>query len=87
MCRDSGTFTPTTDRCVPIPCTMDDITYVTPTNGTFFTGDEDTDIIEVDDTITFECTDNDKVPYNGLDDIEVRCLLEGWFDTPDWPGN
>ena len=66
---------------------QDDIINVTPLNGIFFTGDEDADIIEVGDTITFECTDDDKVPNNGLDDIEVRCLPGGWFDTPDWPGN
>ena len=72
---------------MPVPCIQDDIIYVAPLNGTFFTADEDADIIEVGDTITFECTDDDKVPNNGLDDIEVRCLPGGWFDTPDWPGN
>ena len=60
--------------------------YVTPITGTFFTA-ETAEIIEKDDTITFECINEDKVPNNGLDDIEVRCLQGGWFDTPDWPGN
>ena len=85
-CRDSGTFTPTALKCVPIPCTQEDIINTTRVNGTFFTA-ETAETIDVDDTVTFECTDDDKVPNNGLDDIEVRCLQGGWFDEPDWPGN
>ena len=71
---------------MPIPCTQEDILNTTRVNGTFFTA-ETGETIDVDDTITFECTDEDKVPNNGLDDIEVRCLQGGSFDEPDWPGN
>lgn len=85
VCRDSGTFTPTTAKCLPIPCTQDDVTLITPSDGIFFT-EETAETIEKDEVIAFSCTDSEKVPNNGEDEIETRCLLGGEFENPEWPG-
>ena len=86
MCQEDGTFTPTTAKCTPIPCTDEDITDTTPLSGIFYTESEDE--VAFGDSITFECTDEDKVPNQiGLPEIEVRCLLGGIFEVPEWPGN
>lgn len=87
MCQDDGTFTRTLAKCAPIPCTMDDITSITPLSGIFETDPED--IVEKDKSVTFTCTDEAKVPNNGLDAIEATCLLGGVFEWPnktiEWP--
>ena len=84
QCRDDGTFTPTISKCTPIPCTDEDITFVTPLNGIFMTDAEDE--ISFGESITFECTDEDKVPNEiGVPELEVRCLLGGHFEVPQWP--
>lgn len=99
MCRDDGTFTPTTAKCAPIPCTLDDIVNIIPISGTFTTDaidledpyEDQTDVVvEKDESITFTCTDEDKVPnVKGLDEVEVTCLLGGTFEwanqTIEWP--
>ena len=86
MCQEDGTFTPTTAKCTPIPCTAEDITDITPLNGIFYTESEDE--VAFGESITFECTDEDKVPNQiGVPEIEVRCLLGGTFQVPEWPGN
>ena len=63
----------------------EDITEITPLTGIFMTDSEEETAFG--ETITFECTDEDKVPNEvGLAEIEVRCLLGGSFEVPQWPG-
>jgi hypothetical protein len=57
---------------------------VTPLNGIFSTTAEGEE--PVGDSIAFECTDKDKVPNNGFPEIEVTCVIEGYYATPEWPG-
>ena len=60
----------------------------TPLSGKFY-ADLD-DIVALGDSISFTCTDEDKVLNNGLDEMEVPCLLGGTFEWPNktiiWPG-
>ena len=84
MCQDSGLFQFTKARCAPIPCLDEDISAVTPVNGLFVTSDEGE--IPVDETLTFLCTDEAKVPNDdSRSEIETTCLLGGTFDAPVWP--
>ena len=84
MCQDSGLFQFTKARCAPIPCLDEDISAVTPVNGLFVTSDEGE--IPIDETLTFLCTDEAKVPNDDFrSEIETTCLLGGTFDAPVWP--
>ena len=73
-CQDSGLFAFTKARCAPIPCLDADIINITQTDGLFVTEDEGP--INVGESVTFLCTDEERVPNDdNRAEIQVNCLL------------